>query len=119
MSVVVDVLMAMGMVVHVLVGMSVGGAVGVGVLVAVLMGVYVAVGRVVGVFVVRPVHVGVPGIMAMVVMPVVAVGNAVLVHIFVIVLVIHVQSPFHVHVVLSLNRLYNKPGHLSKAISAA
>jgi hypothetical protein len=91
MPVVVAMRMAMGMVVHVLVGMAVGGAVRMGMLVAVLMGVYVAVTAVVGMLVIRPSHMGMRGVVAVMV---VVVGNAVLMHIFVIVLVIHIQSPF-------------------------
>jgi hypothetical protein len=94
MPVVVDVRMAMGMVVHVLVGMAVGGAVRMGMLVAVLMGVYVAVTAVVGMLVIRPAHMGMRGVVIVMVVSVMVMGNAVLMHIFVIVLVIHIQSPF-------------------------
>jgi hypothetical protein len=65
-----------------------------GMRVAVLMGVYVAVAAVVGMLVIRPAHMGMRGVVAVMVVSFVVVGNAVLMHIFVIVLVIHSQSPF-------------------------
>jgi hypothetical protein len=83
-----------GMIVHMLVGMGVGSAVGMGMLVAVLMGMDVAVGPVVGMHVLGPAQVGVRGVMVMVVVTVMAVGNVVLMHIFVVMFVIHKSASF-------------------------
>jgi hypothetical protein len=64
-----------------------------GMLVAVLMGVYMAVTAVVGMLVIRPSHMGMRGVVVVMVVSVMVMGNAMLMHIFVIVLVIHIQSP--------------------------
>ena len=62
-------------------GMGVGGAVGVGVRVAVLVGVDMAVRAVVGMLVICPARVGMVRVVIVMV-----VGNAVLMHIFVVVI---------------------------------
>ena len=81
--------MAVGMLMGVLVGVAVGGAVGMGVFVGVFMGVGMAVPAIVAMLMARLAHVGMRSVVVVMI-----VGDVVFMHIFVIVLVIHLNLPF-------------------------